>query len=75
MSILCPNQQQQVPPALNHLLLSAPSSGNEPPNLPTLHRLNCIPVPLDRFSFPVLFTSLDYVSIPTSYSQAVNMPY
>ena len=62
-------------PTSDQLLLPAPStSGNDPPDPPTLRRSSRISVPPYRYGFPVLFTSLDPISIPTSYSQASKIP-
>ena len=57
-------------PAPDQLLLMAPSpSGNDPPNPPPLQHSSRILVPPDRYGFPMLFSSLDPISMPTSHSQ------
>lgn len=66
----CPKQMPLDPPPL-----PAPTTeGNDPLAPLPLWRSSCISIPLDRFEFPVLFTSLDIIPIPTSYSQAANIP-
>jgi hypothetical protein len=58
-----PKPMPHAAPALDQLLLLAPSpSGNDPPDPPTLRRSSRISVPPDRYGFAVLFTSLETIS-------------
>ena len=61
-------------PTPNQPLLPAPPLGNDPPQPSPLRHSSRKHVPPDRYGFFAFFTSLDPISVPTSYSQAYRIP-